>query len=497
MTTTVELLPQTLYTAAGTRELDRIAIEEAGIPGIDLMKRAGEAAFRLLEERWPKSATVTVVCGNGNNGGDGYVLAKLAKEAGKQVHLLHHGDLEQQKGDALTARLEAEQSGLVIEPYQSEKLDAADVVVDALLGTGLDRQLDQEWQELILDINQHAAHVLSIDIPSGLHADSGSCMNVAVTADVTITFIGLKRGLFSGSGPAQSGAVYFDGLDVPASVFEKVAPSCERIDEHYLATMLRPRPANFHKGDCGHVLVIGGDYGYAGAVRMAGEAALRSGAGLVTVASREEHCLAIPLARPELMTRALASARDLEGLTGTVDVVVIGPGLGQSAWAMDLFARVLELDIPILIDADGLNLLAQEPVPARQRIITPHPGEAARLLGCSVADIQQDRFQAVVELQQRYGGVCVLKGSGSLVMDEQALISVCDAGNPGMASGGMGDVLSGVIAAMIAQGKDLPTAARLGVVLHSAAADRAAVSGERGMIATDLMKELRSLANPG
>ncbi len=497
MTSTGKLLPQTLYTAAGVRELDRIAIEEEGIPGIQLMKRAGEAAFSLLEKCWPGSATVTVICGNGNNGGDGYVLAKLAREAGRQVHLLHHGNLEQQKGDALSARLEAEQSGLVIEPYQSEKVREADVVVDALLGTGLERQLDQEWQELILDINQHAAHVLSIDIPSGLHADTGSCMDIAVSADATITFIGLKQGLFSGSGPAHSGEVYFDDLDVPASVLENVAPGCERLDEHYLAAMLKPRPANFHKGDCGRVLVIGGDYGYAGAVRMAGEAALRSGAGLVTVASREEHCLAIPLVRPELMTRAVATARDLEGLISTVDVVVIGPGLGQSSWAMDLFARVLEFEIPTLVDADGLNLLAREPAPARQRIITPHPGEAARLLGCSVADIQQDRFQAVRELRQRYGGVCVLKGSGTLVSDENSLVSACDAGNPGMASGGMGDVLSGVIAAMIAQGNDLPSAARLGVVLHSVAADRAAVAGERGMIATDLMKELRSLANPG
>lgn len=244
------------------------------------------------------------------------------------------------------------------------------------------------------------------------------------------------------------------------------------------------------------MLVIGGDYGFAGAVRMAGEAALRCGAGLVTVASRPEHCLAIPHAMPELMTRAVESPADLEPLLRQVDVLVLGPGLGQSSWASALLAKVLESRLPMVMDADALNLLALEPGRMEKRIITPHPGEAARLLSCSVAEINNNRFQAVSELQARYGGVCVLKGSGSLVCDATGALAVCSSGNPGMASGGMGDVLTGVIAAILGQGAGLADSARLGVCLHSAAADRAALEGERGLLATDLMKELRRLANP-
>ncbi len=305
----------------------------------------------------------------------------------------------------------------------------------------------------------------------------------------------MKQGLITAEGPSHCGELSFSDLAVPADIYTAVPVSARRLDLGMLRSFLPLRERSTHKGQCGHVLVIGGDYGYAGAVRMASEAALRTGAGLVSAASRPEHALNMALARPELMTCALNTAEDLNGLLAKASVVVIGPGLGKSDWASSLLAKTLQTNLALIVDADALNLLAMEPACSNQWILTPHPGEAARLLGCSSAEVQADRFAAIRALQSRYGGICVLKGSGSLIIDTEQSISICSAGNPGMASGGMGDVLSGVIAGLKAQGLDLADAARVGVCLHAAAADKAAKSGERGMLAGDLMPELRALAN--
>ncbi len=490
-------LPHNLYTAAGVRELDHIAISEKNIPGAELMERAGQAAFDVLRFKWPQARKITVICGAGNNGGDGYIVARLSHQAELDVNIIHIGDVTQLKGDAKTAAEKCQAVGLQAQTCDPSLIRNADVVVDALLGTGLDRELDTGWQSMIEDINRQATAILSLDIPSGLHADTGMSMNVAVKADATVTFIGMKQGLLTAQGAFYCGELSFADLDVPAAIYAQVPPSARRIDLALSGAFLQPRQRHTHKGQCGHVLIIGGDYGYAGAVRMAGEAAMRTGAGLVTIATRPEHALNIPLARPELMTCAVNSSKQLGDLLEKASVIVIGPGLGQSDWATDLLARALQSKQPLVIDADALNLLASEPAQKSRWVLTPHPGEAARLLACSASKVQADRFAAVHELQVKYGGVCVLKGSGSLVIDENKSISICSAGNPGMASGGMGDVLSGVIAALIAQGIDLADAARVGVCLHSEAADKAAVMGERGMLASDLMAELRILSNPG
>lgn len=490
-------LPEILYTAAGVRELDRIAIQENNIPGLELMERAGQAAFDFLRLKWPHARKLTVICGSGNNGGDGYIVARLAFEADLDVNIIQLGDVTKLKGDAKTAAEQCQAVNLLPQSYDPSIIKNTDIVVDALLGTGLDRELSGEWQTLIKDINKLASAVLSLDIPSGLHADTGMSMDVAIKADATVTFIGMKQGLMTAQGPSHCGELYFNDLDIPGHIYEQVPVSARRIDLTSLTTFLPPRQRDTHKGQCGHVLVIGGDYGYAGAVRMAGEAALRVGAGLVTIATRPEHALNIPLARPELMTRAVSSSKELNAMLEKASVVVIGPGLGQSTWALELLAKTFQSKLPLVVDADALNLFANEPDHCDQWILTPHPGEAARLLSCRAEEIQANRFAAVVKCQEKFGGVCVLKGSGSLIADSANSISVCDAGNPGMASGGMGDVLSGVIAALIAQGISLDDAARVGVCLHSAAADKAAIKGERGMLASDLMTELRSLANPG
>lgn len=489
-------LPTDLYTAAQVRQLDRIAIEEAGIPGAVLMERAGRSAFAYLRARWPAARRVAVLCGAGNNGGDGYVVARLARVAGLAATVYAVGAPERLKGDARAQYEAAHAAGVPVTAFAGQPLEGYDLLVDALLGTGLSGAVAGVWGEAIGALNGVDVPVLAVDIPSGLAADSGRVLGVAVRCAVTVTFIGLKQGLFTGAGPAYSGEVLFDDLGVPASVYTRVAPAARRLDADLLKGLPR-RSRDAHKGDHGHVLVVGGDHGTAGAARMAAEAALRCGAGLVSVATRAANAAALTAARPELMCRAVEGAAELEPLLARADVVAVGPGLGTGEWGRGLLERVLAADRPLVVDADALNLLADTPRRRDDWVLTPHPGEAGRLLGSAVGAVQTERFAALVSLGERYGGVCVLKGAGTLVGGPGAPPAVCAAGNPGMGSGGMGDLLTGVIAALIAQGLSLRRATELGVCLHAGAGDAAAAEGgERGMIASDLYPHLRRLANP-
>lgn len=496
MTDQPAFLPTALYRAAEVRELDRQAIEVFGMPGGELMERAGRAACRILRETWPAARRIAIVCGSGNNGGDGFVLARYAHMDGLEVRLLASSAPERLRGDARAACEKFLAAGGALQPWNAAALEGAEVVVDALLGTGLDRPVADDLRSVIEAINGHPAPRLAIDIPSGLNADTGEIMGCAVQADVTVTFVGLKRGLFTGEGRRCSGAIHYHDLGVPQQIFGAVAPSAERVDLQALHHLLRPRPRSAHKGLFGHVLVVGGDHGYAGAVRMAGEAAARVGAGLVSIATRAQHLPAVVAARPELMVHAVEKATDLNVLLERATVVAIGPGLGQSKWSGAMLSRVLDARLPLVVDADALNLIARDPVRRADWILTPHPGEAARLLGCDSRAVQADRFAAAAQLESRYGGVIVLKGSGTIVTAEKGLPAVCSDGNPGMASGGMGDVLTGIIAGLLAQGIPLTAGARLGVALHAAAADCAAGRGERGLLASDLFRWIRRLANP-
>lgn len=489
-------LPYSLYRAADVRELDRQAIEVQGIPGETLMERAGAAAFALLRSRWPAARRIVVLCGLGNNGGDGYVVARLAQEAGLSVRLLSVGDPDKLKGDAHGAAGRARAAGLVCEPFDAELPAEADAAVDALFGTGLDRPVEGAYREAIEWVNAAAVPVLAIDIPSGLHADSGAVMGAAVRAAATITFIGVKQGLLTGDAPDCCGDLHFDDLKVPAAVHAAVRPAARRVDLEGLALLLPRRSRTAHKGHFGHVLVIGGDHGFAGAARMAAEAAARCGAGLISVATRAAHAPILAASRPELMCHAADSPESLAPVLARATTLAVGPGLGQGEWGRALLAHVLELDLPMVLDADALNLLAAEPVRKDSWVLTPHPGEAARLLGCPTSEVQADRYGAARELQGRYGGVVVLKGAGTVIAEAGGEPAVCGGGNPGMASGGMGDVLTGTVAGLLAQGLGPGDAARTGVCLHAAAADRAAEQGERGLLATDLMPWLRRLANP-
>ena len=488
-------LPENLYRAAEVRELDRTAIEALDIPGYVLMRRAGRAVFEWARERWPRAGRWLVVAGPGNNGGDGYVVARLAHQAGLDVRVVQAGDPQRLRGDAARARSDYLVLGGRETAWDGQRLPEVDLLVDALLGTGLERPLSGSFLALVRAINAHPAPVLAVDIPSGLHADTGAVLGDAVQAKGTLSFIGLKQGLFTGQAPDYTGPVRFDDLGVPPETYDAVAPGA-RLLRWRRCRGLAPRPRTAHKGHFGHVLVVGGDLGLAGAARLASEAALRTGAGLVSLATREAHAPAIAAARPEVMARGVERPEGLDALLERATVLAVGPGFGRGPWGRALFRRLLEVDLPMVLDADGLNLLAEAPRGRSDWVLTPHPGEAARLLGTTSEVVQQDRFAAAEELAQRYGGVVVLKGAGTVVAGDGAIPAVCAGGNPGMASGGMGDVLTGLVAGLLAQGMTPRAAAELAVCLHAEAGDRAAArGGERGLLASDLLIRVRRLVS--
>lgn len=488
-------LPLAVHTAAQVRALDRHAIDDLQIPSYTLMTQAGEAAVVALRSCWPSKQRIAVVCGPGNNGGDGYVVARLAQSMRIDVTAISLTDPDRLHGDARRAHDDFVAAGGAVRSWSEGCLANAEVIVDAIFGTGLSRALDPTMVERINAINDCHAPILSLDIPSGLDADTGAVWGAAIMAERTLSFIGLKLGFYLGEGPNHTGIVLFDDLDLPAGATEFVPPSALRIDEDTVAHLLPRRRRTTHKGQQGSVLVIGGGIGMAGAARMAGEAALRAGAGLVTVATWPENVASITASRPELMCRGVESASDLAGLIERADVLAIGPGLGQGQWGRGLLDTALESDKPTIIDADALNLLAQAPCSNSNWVLTPHPGEAGRLLGISTADVQGDRLRSARELASRYGATVVLKGAGTLVITGDSLPYICDQGNPGMASPGMGDVLTGVIAGIAAQTADLAGAARAGVLVHAMAGDMAARRGERGLLATDLFGYLPTCVN--
>lgn len=495
-----ESLPRAVYRIEQVRALDRLAIEQCGIAGYTLMTRAAAAALDVLRAEWPRAHHVLVCCGAGNNAGDGYVLARLAAQAGLRAAVLAVVPRDALRGDAAQAERDCTAAGVPIAPFDaaSGQVEAfgPDVIVDALLGTGATRALDGDYARAVALINDSGVPVLALDLPSGLHGDTGLTLGAAVRAAVTVTFVGLKTGLFLGVAREYCGRIELADLGVPASARRTQPPALERLVPADLRAALPRRSRTAHKGDHGRALLVGGAPGMSGAIRLAAEAALRAGAGLVYVAAHPQSVAIVAAGRPEVMCHAVAGASDLEPLLERADAVVIGPGLGQDEWASALLHRVLAAPVPLVVDADGLNLLAAAPVKRAHWILTPHPGEAARLLGRTAADVQLDRLGAVRTLVERYGGVAVLKGACSLVAVDTEHVHVCDRGNPGMAAAGMGDVLSGVIGGLLVQHQELGRAARAGVLLHALAGDSAAAAGERGLAAGDLLPEIRRWANP-
>ena len=491
------VLPCELYRASEISEAELDLVSSGLATYIDLVESAGEAAYRQLVKRKNSKTPVLVLAGYGNNGADAFVCARYLLEAGFDVSVMavprpvHPQEANVIAAEFIHARDAFKAEAGVIDTPNIEKIVAAEVIIDGLLGLGLKGELRDPFRDIIAAINSSKAWVFSLDVPSGLNADTGSGL-CSVQANMTLTFGALKQGLLTGHARQCVGELVFADLGLsPYLPSTKVT----RVSSDLLANMLSPRARDTHKGLSGKVTVIGGDKGMAGAIRLAAEACLRAGAGLVTVLSRPEHQHTVNVDRPELMFWGCELV-DMEVYLrlGWANTLIIGPGLGKESWGYNLLKAVGLCDKPCVLDADALNLLSEEPGNNDNWVLTPHSGEAARLLGITPIEVERDRFAAAKNIQRRYGGIVVLKGPGTLISDGKKCV-VAPVGNPGLASGGCGDVLSGIIAALISQGFSLFDAAIMGVVVHGEAADRAAIAGERGMLASDLMPHIRSLVN--
>ncbi|GAB3513724.1 NAD(P)H-hydrate dehydratase [Pseudoxanthomonas daejeonensis] len=490
-----------LHDSTAAREIDRQATLALGGDGYVLMQRAGMAAWRVLLQRWPQAQRVLVACGSGNNGGDGYVLARLALQSGRRVRVVHPADGGPRTPLAQRACTEYVAIGGHVDVFPAG-LDDADVIVDALFGIGLAQAPRDGTAALIQALNDTGAPVFSLDVPSGIDADRGSAPGAAIHAQCTLQFIVAHAGLHTGAALDHAGELLLDPLEVDATRYEGSAPAAAALlAAPALRAWLPRRRRDTHKGQSGRVLCVGGDHGGGGAIVLCAEASLRGGAGLASVATRAGHVPAIVARCPEVMARAVEGTGEFAPMLEAAGVVACGPGLGQDEWGGALFRRVLASGRPLVLDADALNLLATAshalPVPA-DAILTPHPGEAARLLGIDTAIVQRDRFAALARLVDRYACTVVLKGAGTLVGAPGQVPCVLAAGNPGMATGGMGDLLTGTIAAMRAQGLPAFEAACAGALLHGLAGDAAAAhGGQRGLMPSDLLPWLRHFANPG
>lgn len=498
--------PLPLYTAEQVRNLDRTAIEDFGVDGFDLMKRAGRAAFRLARRRWPEARRLLVLCGGGNNGGDGYVVAGLAAQQGIACRCVAISDPSKLSGSAASAHHFAQESGAVITRFESADdnrlgvlLSDSDLVIDTLLGTGLSGDVRSPYADVIETLNASPVPVLAVDIPSGLCSGTGRVLGTAVRAAATITFIGRKAGLYTGKARDCTGPVLFDDLSVEPTVYDAEPSPVARLWSPATALAHLPRRhPTMHKGECGRVLVVGGDEGMGGAGILAAESALRCGSGLVFLATRRAHVPAALARRPEVQARGVEHGNDLDPLLARVDVVVVGPGLGRDAWGQQMLQRVADFSGPVVADADALVLMRDlgQPADAGRWVLTPHPGEAARLLGISVPEVEADRYQALARLVDQQGATLVLKGAGSLVGAPGSVPAVIEGGNAGMATAGMGDVLSGAIGALLGQGMEPFSAAVTGAAWHAAAADHAVQrNGVHGLLAGDLTQAFGAAAD--
>ena len=491
--------PRYVYGSNQVREMDREAVAGSDISGWELMERAGRRAFALLVETWQGAQRLRVISGTGNNGGDGWVVARLAREAGWQVAVELIGDKKRVVGDARRALQAYEAGGGSFKLREADEpvpdLDA-DILLDALCGTGVTGPLRAGHIAWVEAMNRSGIAIVAMDIPTGLNADTGMPEPVAIRAAATVTFIAEKKGLVTGRAGDFVGKLQLETLNLPVSIANSKSPAAQISDWHHLAGHLPPRSVAHHKGLSGHVLVIGGNTGFSGAGILAARAALRSGAGLVSLATRPVTVQAAVTAQPEIMAHAIDELTQLKSLMKAASTVVIGPGLGRDAWARMCLTAVLEHTRVTVFDADALNLLAAddpECLRGRQPILTPHPGEAARLLNLSNSAVVNDRYQALQQLVERWQGICVLKGHGTLLGGPGQMTRVCPYGNPGMATGGMGDVLAGLLGSLLAQGLEPFTAAELAVSAHAIAGDRAARQGQRGLVASDVLDGLRGV----
>lgn len=488
-------LESALYNCAQIRACEQQVLRLYNLNEYQLMLQAGMHAFAFILEKFPHLRHWAVFCGSGNNAGDGYVLSRLAHEQGIFVTVYQCKAIEDLPPVARAVALEAQMAGVEFQSVDEALDDDVELIIDALLGIGLKGAVYGVIAAVIQQINASNLPIVALDIPSGLNPDNGLVESFAVRATMTFTFIGRKVGMYTLDGPDYCGAVYCHHLRLD-SYLAGLNPVARLLDKPNLPLPLPKRDKNSHKGEFGHVLVIGGGEGMPGAVALAAKAAMRSGAGAVTIATRPEHVAAVLPLIPEAMVWGLNEALQLQPLLDKASFCIIGPGLGESEWAHDLFLAAISSQLPMVIDASALRLLAQYPQMDDNWVLTPHPGEAAGLLSCTHFEVQSDRLQAATLIQQSYGGVVVLKGAGSIIQTVEKNVFICPKGNPGMASAGMGDVLSGIIAGLAAQGLTLSEAAALAVWTHAVAGDLVSQQqGERGLLASDLVNQLPKILN--
>lgn len=483
-------LAQPLWLPAAIRQHEGAAAEAAGLTLSALMAEAGAAVLAAARHYFPAARCYLLLCGGGNNGGDGYVAARLALLAGLEVRLVAAVDPARLTGDAAAAHAAFVAAGGECLPWQPALLEGVDLIIDALLGSGGQGALRPELVAICRAINAKKCPLLAVDLPTGLDGSSGMADADSLRASLTLTFLAAKPGLFTGRGPSCSGQVVLAPLLAQGLLAQQQAAFGWLLPAH--AQALPPRSLVGHKGLYGKLLLVGGGSGMAGAARLCGEAALRGGVGLVAVACGAGSAAAISGPCPELMADERPEL--LAARLAWASLVVVGPGLGRDAWAASCWQQVVATDLPLLVDGDALWWLAQAPQRRENWVLTPHPGEAATLLGWPLATVEADRPAAARALQQRYGGVVVLKGAGTLVVDGQQLW-LSPWSLAALASAGMGDLLAGIIAAGWAQGLAAVDAACRGVILHADAASRAAAGDERGLLARDLLPWVRKLSN--
>lgn len=498
------------------READRRTIEDVGIPSLVLMENAGrqvvaamESFFQDLSER-----RVAVICGKGNNGGDGFVVARTLSQRAIDVSVFVVGRVADIKGDArinieILGRLGVTVVEIVDEgqwELHFSEISDHDLIVDALFGTGLKSALSGIYETVIADINGSDIPVVAVDMPSGMSADTHDLIGDCIDATVTVTLGAPKLPLILPPAEEKSGEVVIADIGIPMGIIEALdGPRVELLTREQIRTLITPRAADVHKGDFGRVLVVAGSRGKTGAAILAAQGALKSGAGLVTIATPGSIVPVVAAFAPDYMTEALeetvdgtvhfAAAECVLGLNA--DAIVIGPGLGHGEGVSTFVREVLDnSETPLVLDADALNSFADDPTAlvgreGRDVIITPHPGEMARLVGCSIDDVQADRIGIALDFATTHRMYVVLKGYRTVIATPDGKVFVNPTGSPGMATGGTGDVLAGMLAALLGQLLDAEAACRLAVYLHGAAGELAdADQGEVSMTASDLVQHI-------
>lgn len=507
---------QPVVTAQQMREIDRITSEQYGVPGIVLMEHAAETVVQAIEQQWGTlhKRRVLVMCGHGNNGGDGFAIARLADHRGANVSILFTGDPGRMSDETSINYKSAKLHGISLFNKDNTALDdvigSAQILVDAILGTGTSGILRDDILQLVHRINQrdHSSRLVAVDMPTGVHSDTGQILGQAVKADLTVTFGLLKPALCLTPGISHCGKVVVADIGIPAQAVLQVKPNIFWVGNSALQSLMPSRPVDGHKGIFGHTLIVGGSAGFAGAPMLAASAAVKTGVGLCSAAIPDSYITAGLAVEPGVMWHGMGLHSEhlgaeceipLRKLIEQVKSIAIGPGLGQHPETVKLLLHLLEGPLPpMVLDADALNILAAHSqswsghtATDHQVVLTPHPGEMARLIGIGIPEIQQDRIGAARAAADRYRCVVVLKGANSVVASPDGSAYIIATGNPILATGGSGDVLTGMVAALLAQGLPALEAAILGSGWHGLAGDVLAENlGQAGASPIDIVRAI-------